>query len=184
MKRAERTCHRPPALNTTTPDEEAVMSTGNSTVTYKDIPDNPGYRVGDDGSVWSWRGRLKPFRANKQRPYLRVCLRNRRLFRVHVLVLEAFVGPRPPGMVCCHGDGDPTNNALSNLRWDTPQANHADRVKHGRPCAPKLTADQVREIRARRAAGSVTYAQLASEYGVKPSVVFAAAIRRTWANIT
>lgn len=50
---------------------------------------------------------------------------------VHVLVLEAFVGPRPEGYDGCHNDGDPTNNHLSNLRWDTRSANSYDCVKHG-----------------------------------------------------
>lgn len=58
---------------------------------------------------------------------------NRRCrFYVHVLVLEAFVGPRPEGMECLHGDGDPSNNRLCNLHWDTPSENQLDRVRHGR----------------------------------------------------
>lgn len=52
--------------------------------------------------------------------------------RVHRLVLEAFVGPCPKGMEACHNDGDPTNNLLSNLRWDTHEANVADTKRHGR----------------------------------------------------
>lgn len=54
-----------------------------------------------------------------------------RLGRVSVLVLEAFVGPRPPGMQGCHWDDDPSNNHLSNLRWGTPKQNAADRVRNG-----------------------------------------------------
>lgn len=50
---------------------------------------------------------------------------------VHVLVLLAFVGPRPEGMLGCHNDGNPANNHLSNLRWDTPSSNSRDTVKHG-----------------------------------------------------
>ena len=50
---------------------------------------------------------------------------------VHLLVLEAFVGPRPPGMECCHWDNDRSNNQLFNLRWDTKAANKADQVRHG-----------------------------------------------------
>ena len=50
---------------------------------------------------------------------------------VHRLVLEAFVGPCPKGMECCHEDGVRTNNRLSNLRWDTRKANHADAIRHG-----------------------------------------------------
>ncbi len=56
----------------------------------------------------------------------------RRAARVHCLVLEAFVGPRPDGMYGCHNDGNPQNNLLSNLRWDTPRNNSLDKVIHGR----------------------------------------------------
>jgi hypothetical protein len=51
--------------------------------------------------------------------------------QVHVLVLEAFVRPRPPGLVACHNDGNRLNNHLSNLRWDTPSENSRDVVRHG-----------------------------------------------------
>ena len=50
---------------------------------------------------------------------------------VHTVVLETFVGPRLPGTVCCHKDGDPTNNRLTNLRWDTQSNNLKDAVRHG-----------------------------------------------------
>lgn len=50
---------------------------------------------------------------------------------VHVLVLEAFVGPRPEGMQCCHNNGIPYDNRLINLRWDTPKNNVHDRRFHG-----------------------------------------------------
>lgn len=50
---------------------------------------------------------------------------------VHQLVLEAFVGPRPPGMQTLHWDDVKTNNHLSNLRWGTPQENQYDRIRNG-----------------------------------------------------
>ena len=50
---------------------------------------------------------------------------------VHALVLITFVGPRPDGMQGCHNDGDPGNNWIGNLRWDTPSSNMVDRVEHG-----------------------------------------------------
>lgn len=50
---------------------------------------------------------------------------------VHVLVLEAFVGPRPPGLLACHNNDVPTDNRLDNLRWDTPSSNQYDKVAHG-----------------------------------------------------
>jgi hypothetical protein len=49
---------------------------------------------------------------------------------VHDCVLEAFAGPRPPGMLGCHDDDDPWNCDASNLRWDTNRANQLDRFKH------------------------------------------------------
>ena len=53
-------------------------------------------------------------------------------FCVHTLVLNAFKGPCPDGMECCHGDGDPANNVDDNLRWDTRQSNVLDMWRHGR----------------------------------------------------
>lgn len=52
---------------------------------------------------------------------------------IHHLVLEAFVGPRPPDCECCHGIGGPGDAGLPNVRWDTPSENALDRVRHGHP---------------------------------------------------
>lgn len=107
------------------------------------------YEVSNDGRVRSLTrtvraGRGMPLRklvgqelklTPQHSDHLRATLsRNgkQRLVFVHVLVLTAFVGPRPEGMECCHGDGDPQNNHLSNLRWDTPSANQQDTLHHGR----------------------------------------------------
>lgn len=47
----------------------------------------------------------------------------------------------------------------------------------------KLTADQVREIRRRYAAGGVTQKGLASEYGVAKSLVWSIIHRKIWKHI-
>lgn len=49
----------------------------------------------------------------------------------HVLVLSAFVGPRPAEMEACHGNGVRLDNRLVNLRWDTRSGNQKDAVQHG-----------------------------------------------------
>lgn len=92
---------------------------------------------------------------------------------VHRLVLEAFVGPCPDGMEGCHNDGNPANNCLDNLRWDTPVGNAADRVTHGthaigdqNPRA-KITEKQALEIKARIAAGE-TNESIAADYPLTP----------------
>lgn len=112
-----------------------------------------GYRVGNDGSVWTrWitqgRGKgtkgvypvlgcrwvkLSPF-PNKKTGHLMINVRcNGEMVRrqVHYLILEVFAGPRPPGMECRHLDGDPTNNHPENLCWGTRSENAKDAVRHG-----------------------------------------------------
>lgn len=54
-----------------------------------------------------------------------------RTVAVHRLVLEAFVGPCPPGMECCHNNGVASDNRLCNLRWDTSSENKYDWVRSG-----------------------------------------------------
>lgn len=34
-------------------------------------------------------------------------------------------------MECCHNDGNPSNNIVENLRWDTHSGNMMDRTLHG-----------------------------------------------------
>lgn len=51
---------------------------------------------------------------------------------VHVLVMEAFVGPRPPGMWVLHGVSGNGDNSLVNLRYDVPLENVLDTIRHGR----------------------------------------------------
>jgi hypothetical protein len=78
--------------------------------------------------------------------------KRRRRVCVHRLVLEAFVGPQPPGCEGCHNDGKPGNNRLDNLRWDTHKGNQADRRRHGTNSMHKalLTDPQVIRIRTER----------------------------------
>jgi hypothetical protein len=52
-------------------------------------------------------------------------------FLVHRLVLLAFVDGGMPGEEVLHRDGDPSNNALYNLRWGTKSENMLDQVRHG-----------------------------------------------------
>lgn len=51
---------------------------------------------------------------------------------VHVLVCEAFHGPRPDGAMALHANDDRLDNRASNLRWGTCQENVDDAVRNGR----------------------------------------------------
>lgn len=51
---------------------------------------------------------------------------------VHVIVLEAFVGPCPSGHESLHRDDVPSNNVRGNLRWGTRSENMHDAIRNGR----------------------------------------------------
>jgi hypothetical protein len=85
----------------------------------------PG-RYGGFSDTWH---DLKP--TSQSRGHLAIWLGRDDQRFVHRLVLEAFVGPCPPGLECLHEGGNPGNNALGNLRWGTRKENHADSVRHG-----------------------------------------------------
>lgn len=52
--------------------------------------------------------------------------------KVHLLVLEAHVGPRPQGLIGCHRDDNAENNHVSNLYWGTYSDNAQDAIRNGR----------------------------------------------------
>jgi hypothetical protein len=52
--------------------------------------------------------------------------KQKRNFRTHILVMQAFVGLPEEGQIICHYDDDKQNNRLDNLRYDTHKANAAD----------------------------------------------------------
>jgi HNH endonuclease/NUMOD4 motif len=52
-------------------------------------------------------------------------------YRVHQLVMEAFIGPCPEGQQVRHLNGDPTDNRLKNLMYGTSSENRLDSVYHG-----------------------------------------------------
>jgi hypothetical protein len=87
-----------------------------------------------DGHLHQLRGRVLSPGAQPPFGHLHVNLKmqaRRRTIAVHALVLEEFVGPRSGGMECLHGDGDPSNNRVENLRWGTRSENNLDAVRHG-----------------------------------------------------
>lgn len=78
---------------------------------------------------------LKPVQSPKTgRMNLVLCDGNGRRFSTTVdrILMEAFVGPRPERLERLHWDDDPTNNALSNLRYGTRSENLRDAVRNGR----------------------------------------------------
>lgn len=104
------------------------------------------------------------------------------------LVLRVFVGEPPQGMVCCHNNGNPSDNRLDNLRWDTPKSNARDRIEHGTHCCgmksylAKLTDDDVYSIRSYPLRRGL-YKILAQYYNVSYETIRDIIKRRTWRHI-
>lgn len=110
--------------------------------------------------------------------------------RVHVLVLTAFVGARPEGMVACHfPDGNPANNRLSNLRWGTRKENGEDMVKHGNSQKgsknknAKINDDQVREVRNHIAVG-LSDLKISRLMGIGRATVYDIRKCRAWSHVS
>ena len=107
---------------------------------------------------------------------------------VHKLVLEAFRGMCPPGMECCHNDGNASNNALDNLRWGTHAENEADKVLHGttnrgeRNGLAKLQASDVHRIRLLAEVG-VLKKRIAEMFGISGHQVGDIVHRVCWNHI-
>ena len=160
------------------------MSEVNSIVTYREVPGFPGYRVGDDGSVWTskfpggrkgfagWRKRGLPLRSGG---YPVATFKDNgkcKQWAVHRLVLEVFVGQCPDGMEACHNDGNPSNNNLNNLRWDTHKNNIKDKIPHGTMCGGEahprciISDEIVGKIKEEYVPRRVTAPFLANKYGI------------------
>jgi hypothetical protein len=150
------------------------------------------YEVSDQGRVRSLRtarkaGCIRKTPVNAQ-GYLAVDLKHngkRKTFRVHTLVLTAFVGQRQAGHECRHLNGDRADARLANLAWGTPSENDNDRRRHGTFIqgethgAAKLTEHDVQLIRA----ASCGQAAIAEQFGVSQSLISMIRAKKRWAHV-
>ena len=178
---------------------------------WRPIPGFPGYLASPEGRVYTlWSTRPTVVEGRRVREpfikgecklakgkaehlgYTSLELRRADGARVkvwtHRAILMAFRGLPGPGQEARHLDGNPANNHIDNLAWGTKAENAADKVRHGtaaigrRHGMAKLTEDDVREIRLRKAAGdsSVT---LALAFGVSSATIDGIVARRTWRHV-
>jgi hypothetical protein len=102
----------------------------------KPINEGNGYFVSDEGRVYSTHyGNLRELKQwtnlfGYRLANLRV---NGKVVHryVHLLVLDAFVGPRPAGMQARHGVHGKSVNTVSNLSWGTKSQNELDKRRDG-----------------------------------------------------
>jgi hypothetical protein len=66
--------------------------------------------------------------------YMQLCLydenKKRSNVRIHVAVMQTFVGYPEKDQVVCHYDDIKSNNQLTNLRYDTQKSNSADKKRN------------------------------------------------------
>lgn len=158
----------------------------NSQEQWKSIPGYDKYEISNQGRVWSDYGKGRLLKPIKERTgHCHVSLHRMEhpqewLPKVHLLVLEQFVGPRPAGMIGLHLDGDLANNKLDNLMWG---------AREGHVSAAKLTNKDVINIRERYSRGKankehrITLKELASEYGVSHPTILRVVHGMTYKNV-
>jgi hypothetical protein len=110
-------------------------------VIFRAIPTFDGYEVSDAGVVRSYRKQRGGRRVTPVviggaldeagYPFVHLMQDGRCVTRrTHVLLLLAFVGPRPEGADIRHLNGDSTDCRLENLAYGSRSENALDRERH------------------------------------------------------
>jgi hypothetical protein len=156
-------------------------------------------RSGGPAACWPWQGYRNPH------GYGTICTGESDTL-THRVAWELAHGPIPPGKVVCHRCDNPpcchaecnvpgcehlqnSPGCQSHLFLGTHLDNSADAVMKGRlACGPrlpqtKLTADQVRTIRARYTGRRGDQAHLAQEFGICRHTLQAILARKTWKHV-
>ena len=107
----------------------------------------PRYRFFADGTIRCFhRGEWRLKFVDTSRRYLSVRIGlSRKWLRLHLLIAEAFYGPKPEGMFCRHLDDNRFNNSIVNLAYGTRRQNHEDALRNG-VLKSLLTEDQAATI--------------------------------------
>lgn len=134
-------------------EDDRRMAGEQAVTEWRDIPGYEGrYQISDDGRIMTFPDawgvyqdgnvkphyRVQPFILSPSRTrqgYLQVRLSNddheAATWLVHRLVALAFIGAIPAGALVLHGNGDPSDNHVDNLRYGSPTDNADDRRRHG-----------------------------------------------------
>ena len=172
---------------------------------WKPIPGYEGlYEISNIGSLKSYapHPRYKPGRIIKSvmddKGYIQYSLCKagvKRLYKIHQLVMLAFVGPQQKGIYVNHKNGIRHDNRLENLEYVTPSEN----IKHAYDClamlknrprgigshhCAKFTNEEVRDIRIRRNRGE-SWESITKHFNrCSMQAIRAIGIRRTYKYVT
>ncbi len=173
--------------------------------TWRPIPGRP-YEASDTGLIRSVRTArvLRPSVSHNGYEHVMFSVDGERAsFRVHRLVILAWIGPIPPNMHVNHRDGNKRNNVPDNLEIVTGAENerhavanglkaagdrngvrtHPERIARGSAAAnTTLSESAVLVMRAERQTGALL-STLAAKYGLGESAVSKICRRKTWTHI-
>lgn len=171
----------------------------------KQIPGFPDYLVSNFGEVYSTKPpgkskdrtptkpRLLKKQLTKRGDYYSLGLRNGKVNtqKIGRLVLNAFVGPPPPGTIMCHGPRGSLVDTLENLYWGTHQQNSDDQLRDGTRCrgskhqCAKVNELQVRVMRRawHEDREHVSTTDLANIFGVSRQQAYCIVSGQTWRHI-
>lgn len=101
---------------------------------FREIEGAETYWVGRDGRIWSDRTGKFLKTGGKRYPGFHSSVNGTlKNWLVHRVVAFAFLGPPPDPerTYVLHGNGNPQDNRVENLRWGTQSENLKDSVMHG-----------------------------------------------------
>jgi uncharacterized protein (DUF433 family) len=156
---------------------------------WKPVKDYEGlYEISSLGRCYSARTN-KILSPSKKATYDQYLLSNgkQKQCSAHVLVLQAFIGDRPDGLVINHIDGNQKNNCISNLEYCTQSENvkHAYRIglrsqKGEENNHSKLTEIEVVAILDSVKAGNLKHNEIAKKYNIAISTLSAVIHGKVW----
>lgn len=140
----------------------------------KSITSEPGYFATDLGTVIGPRGRtLKPRIKVHGYPFVKVHNKWRRL---HILIAEAFHGPRPSNLETMHLNSNKLDSRPENLRYGTKSENARMAVAIGRK--GQVMRDKSAEIET----ATGTYREIAKRLGVSKTTVVRVKNKSHWTS--
>jgi hypothetical protein len=172
-----------------------------TTEVWKPVPGAVGYEISNRGrfrsywrrtgprgsafNCWKWSLTkcpkiLKQSTSNHGYKMVRLKIEGKQKLRpVHVLLLETFVGPRPPNCVARHLDDNKENNRPTNLVWGTRSQNSQDMVLNNKRKTQKLNCKKVKIIR-ELLATRTKQLDIAERFGITQSFVSHIRRGRSW----
>lgn len=139
-------------------------------------------RSGGPDACWPWTGYLDKGGYGQVRV-------NGKKELTHRVAFELIFGELPDDIFACHTCDNPSCCNPAHLFAGTALANARDMVNKGRSThgehnpKAKLSPDQVREIRARYAAGGIGLKKLAAMYGVHFYTISLIVNHKIWKDI-